>query len=345
MAQEAFSCYFCYNETAMNFHRFWKLAPLALAFGFIALLVIFWPKLNQPRIVEIKKSILEATAQKLPMAWQPNGASSPLVNFLLLGAPGEGWDAPDLTDTILIARFDQTTDRIYLFSLPRDLLVKIPNQDAWTKINALYAYYKNLKGQEFDALKQTVQEITGLEINNYIFIDLALVKQVVDLLDGVNILVTKDIYDTAYPGPNHSFETFEIKTGWRYLDGATALKYIRSRQSTSDFDRVTRQQQVLQALKQKALTLNFWDIGTFLNLYQEFSRHVKTDLSLLQMGNFWQQVKNVSGQNVIRQEISPSEFLVSRQMVLGQDTASVLIPRAGQGNYEEIKKYIQESIR
>jgi len=329
----------------MNFRRPWGLISLVLVFGFIALLVVAWPKINRPRIIEIKKSVKELAAQKLPTMWQSDNFSSPPINFLLLGAAGEGWDAPDLTDTILIARFDPIANRIYLFSLPRDLLVKIPDQDTWTKINALYAYHKNLKGREFDALKQAVQEITGLQINHYIFVDLALVKQTVDLLDGVNVLVAKDIYDTVYPGPNHGFETFEIKAGWRYLDGATALKYIRSRQSTSDFDRLARQQQILQALKQKALTLNFWDISTFLNLYQEFSRHIKTDLSLWQLRNLWQQIKDIPGQNIIRQEISPAKFFVSRQMVLGQDTASVLIPRFGQDNYEEIKNYIEESIQ
>jgi len=326
----------------MTYRRFFKILYLLLILGFFSALIYFWPKLSQPRIIEFKKSFQEFAAKNFPHFTQKEKNNSPPINFLLLGAPGEGWDAPDLTDTILVASFDPKQNRIFLFSLPRDLLVKIPGRNAWTKINALYAYHKNLPNQEFSALKEVVQEITGLKIDHYIFVDLALVKQTVDLLDGVNVLVEKDILDTSYPGPNHSYETFEIKAGWRYLDGETALKYIRSRQSTSDFDRIARQQQILQAIKQKVLTLKIYDFNTFLNLYQEFSRHIKTDMSLWQIGLLWQQIKNIPGQNIIRQEINPHTFFISTKIPLGQNLAYVLIPRAGQDNYEEIKNYIKD---
>jgi anionic cell wall polymer biosynthesis LytR-Cps2A-Psr (LCP) family protein len=40
------------------------------------------------------------------------------------------------------------------------------------------------------------------------------------------------------------------------MDGSKALEYARSRMSTSDFDRAKRQQLVLLAIREKALSLN-----------------------------------------------------------------------------------------
>ena len=44
--------------------------------------------------------------------------------------------------------------------------------------------------------------------------------------------------------------------GYQYMDGATALKYARTRHADSDFGRIRRQQQVILAVRQQALRLN-----------------------------------------------------------------------------------------
>ncbi len=322
---------------------------LSVSSLFILALILLLPKLNQPRLIEIKNN--QASA---PLAVSESGSKtffaskddSQKINFLILGAAGEGNDAPDLTDTILLAHFVLAEKKIYLFSLPRDLLVKIPGSVNFTKLNALYAINKNNSGREFDLIQQKVQEITGLTINHYIFVDLTAVKNLVDILGGVNILVKKDIIDTAFPGPNHSFQTFTIKAGWRYLDGETALKYIRSRHSAGgDFDRIARQQEILQAIKQKVLSLRIWNIGTFFTIYQSLTSQIKTDLNLLEMNDLWQDVKGVPGENVIKTELTDPSLIVTGEAVLGDETASIVKPRAGLENYEEIRKYIQEIIK
>ena len=332
----------------------------------------------QPRVIEIKNS--GAGQEQLSVSpeqsnfWPFGAKSSEPINFLLLGAPGQGNDAPDLTDTILLARLDLAKNKIYLFSLPRDLLVKIPGSEnytptpnpqsedqktevlnnsqkknlvwGYTKFNALYAFNKNNQGREFDSLIKKTEDITGLQVNHYIFVDLQTVQQLVDIFGGVNVLVQKDILDTAFPGPNHSFQTFEIKAGWRYLDGETALKYLRSRHSAAgDFDRTARQQSVLQALKQKLLALNFWDAGKFVEIYNTLSSNIKSDLNLWQIKDYWQEIKNIPGENVIKTEFNNQDLLINGQMDLGGERAAVVQPKAGVENYEEIKKYTEEIIK
>jgi anionic cell wall polymer biosynthesis LytR-Cps2A-Psr (LCP) family protein len=60
--------------------------------------------------------------------------------------------------------------------------------------------------------------------------------------------VLEPIYDPYYPGPNNSYEVFQIAGGEQYLSGDVALKYARSRQTTSDFSRTLRQQQIIKGV-------------------------------------------------------------------------------------------------
>ncbi|MFH1385667.1 MAG: LCP family protein [Patescibacteria group bacterium] len=333
--------------------RFIVIFGLILLISFLVWLVftVEIKSIWQPRVIEIKNNgrltSVEITEGKKsdfwPFNFEPEAGQT--VNFLLLGAPGLGNDGANLTDTILLARLDEAKNKIYLFSLPRDLLVKIPNSANYAKLNALYAFNKNNAGQEFNALTQKTQDITGLNIDHYIFVDLQTVQQLVDIFGGVNIMVAKDIVDESFPGANHSFETFTLKAGWRYLDGQTALKYMRTRHSAAgDFDRVDRQQEVLRALKQKVLALNFWDIGKFVEIYNALSANIKSDLSLWQIKNYWDKIKGIPGANVIKSELNSQNLFTSGQMNLGGQMASVLQPKAGIENYEEIRKYIEETI-
>lgn len=302
---------------------------------------------NSPNQEKINTELSSANAES-----SKNGLFSFLkenltpVNFLLLGASGSGYEAPDLTDTILVARFDQAKNKIFLFSLPRDLLVKIPDSNNFTKLNALYAYSKNEKNREFENLRKKAEEITGLKIQHHILVDLDFVKKLVDFFGGVNIWVEKDILDTAFPGPNHSYQTFELKSGWRYLDGETAEKFVRTRHSSSgDFDRITRQQEILQALKQKTANLKFWEFNKFLEIYQILAQNVKTDLNFLKIKNWWEKTKDIPGANIVKTDIMSENLFESGSAALGNAKASIVKPKAGLENYEEIKKFVEEAIK
>ncbi len=57
------------------------------------------------------------------------------INFLILGNPGEGNNAPNLTDTIMLATLKPQEQKIYFFSIPRDLYVRIGDSKNFSKIN------------------------------------------------------------------------------------------------------------------------------------------------------------------------------------------------------------------
>ncbi len=288
---------------------------------------------------EEKKSIIKSI---LP---SQNKKTKSETNILVLGRPGDGYSGGNLTDTIILIHLTQDSDseKAFLISLPRDLLVKIPNGEGLAKMNSLYS----LVGIE--ELKEKVKEITGLSVDRYIIVDLAVVEEIITLVDGLNVFVEQDINDPYFPGPNYSYQAFNLSAGWRYLDGPTTLKYIRTRYTSpnGDFDRMSRQQQVIQLLKQKILALNpLWDFPTYVKIFNSLQGRIDTNLGLLEIKSFWETTKEISSDNIISLVVDKKEtgLLTGGQVMFGKQIVSVIYPKAGQGEYEEIKNFIKQAV-
>lgn len=288
------------------------------------------------------KTLQKTIPQILSLNLLPKGENREM-NILILGRPGPGYPGENLTDTIILAHFNPTKEKLILISLPRDLLVKIPKSQNYTKINQLYG----LGGLEM--LKQKTEEITGLSIDSYVLTDLAAVKEIVDLVDGLNILIPQNISDPFFPGPNYTYEAFALSSGWRYLDGETALKYIRTRYTSpnGDFDRMARQQQILKALKQKTFSLNpFWDLPTYLKILRSLSKHIQTDLSFIEIQSLWQRIQKIESSRLVSSTIDKEKtnLLVGGPIALDNQLASVVWPKTEKEDYSEIKKFIKKNI-
>jgi len=299
--------------------------------------------------IRATKNRFKAAVVDLPISIFSSFSFDEPKNILLLGMPGKGNDAPDLTDTILIAQIKPDPLKINLISIPRDLWVRVPQSQNFTKINTLYAFGKASKNQDYgiSLAKQKIEEITALKIDYYFLIDMSVVKQIIDDLGGVNVWIAKDIYDPQFPGPNHSYETFEIKAGWRYLDGETASKYMRTRHSSQgDFDRIQRQQQVLEALKQRLMGLNpISDLPPLLKIAEKFWSNIQTNIPLTQLPGLWQIAKQISPEEVNNIVIDREEnqLVLGGNILIGGQEASILKPRAGIEDYSEIQEFIQNN--
>lgn len=203
------------------------------------------------------------------------------VNILLMGRAGKRYPGKNLTDTVMVLSLETRSKKAALLSLPRDLLAPIPETNNSVKINTLYQYGL-LSGDGAELIKKSVGNITGLQIHYFATIDFDGFEKVIDTLGGIHIEVLRDIHDTRYPGPNYSYETFELRKGWQTLDGKTALKYARMRHDDpeGDFGRAKRQQQILQAVREKTLSL-----PTMLNpviltgLLEDLGESVNTDIT------------------------------------------------------------------
>ena len=220
------------------------------------------------------------------------------VNALLLWY---GWDNHDggyLTDSIIIASRNPEWETISLFSIPRDLRVKYPY--GWNgKINGAFYQVFTRNGRDlseaWSGITKYFEDITNMKIPYYAMIDFTSFQGIVDAIWWIDIEVPETIHDSSYPGPNRSYITFHIDAWFQHLDGATALKYARSRHSTSDFSRSLRQQKILFGIKDKIVGSGL-NLDTVEKLYEQYQTYVKTNVNLQEM--LWM-VKYVNSLNNI----------------------------------------------
>jgi len=246
------------------------------------------------------KSILGAAKSIVGERPQLRGEQDGRINILFLGMGGEGHKGKYLTDTIMLVSVDPVTYKSAMLSIPRDLYAEIGSSKAFTKINAIYAYGKKNKtvseSEAFANLKQTIKHVTGQEVHYYVALDFDGFKNIIDEVGGIDVEVKDDIYDSRYPGPNYSYETFEIAKGFHHLDADTALKYARVRHTKGgDFGRAARQQQVIAGTKRKAFSIgtivNPVKIGSIMNTLSE---HLKTDIQLSEIPSFIHLANNIN---------------------------------------------------
>ena len=220
-----------------------------------------------------------------------------VTNIMLLGQGDE--TGQDLTDTIIVASIDPVnTKSAALLSLPRDLYFLNTDGVMKTekgKLNALWrderialireGVERNEAGRTaLRNLADAVGKAFDIPIHHVVMVDFAAFEQIIDAIGGVDIDVPATIDDTEYPGPNYTYEIFHIDAGRQHLDGKTALKYARTRHTTSDFDRSARQQQIIHAAmaqaKESGIAKNPRKI---LELYGILSEHMLTDIKTRQM--------------------------------------------------------------
>lgn len=276
------------------------------------------------------------TADTKPLNGQQDGR----INILLMGAAGEHNPGSNLTDTIMVMSVDTQNKKIALLSIPRDLYVNIPDTQSYTKINSLYQIGLH-EGQGADLIRQKMEEITGLKVNYYLALDFDGFSRIIDQIGGVNVTVARDMYDARYPGPNYSYQTFSITKGFHTLDGDMALKYVRERHDDpqGDFGRALRQQQVIQAVKNKLFSIQtLFNVVAMNNIMDTLGDNIKTDISFDDIGSFINLSKQVDTQNITNVVVDawkPDSLLKATHVQIGNASAFALLPRVG--SYSEIQ--------
>ena len=215
---------------------------------------------------------------------------------------------------------------------------------SFTKINSLYTIgIKQNIGA--DLIKESVEKITGITINYYVAVDFDGFEKVIDDIGGVNVIAPFDIYDASYPGPNYSYETFSLSKGMHLLDGKTALKYVRERHDDpeGDFGRAKRQQQVIQAVKNKMFSVKtLFNVVALNDILTALGDNIRTDISFNEINRFITISKEVDMQNitnVVADAWEKDSLLKVSHVMLGNTRAFILVPRVG--NYSEIQDIAQ----
>jgi polyisoprenyl-teichoic acid--peptidoglycan teichoic acid transferase len=296
---------------------------------------------------------------------QLNGEGDGRVNVLLLGKGGIGHEAPDLTDTIMVASIDPLKNDAALLSIPRDLWVKNPESGEGMKLNSIYASEKErlfyeagltedvdnpnpeIEDNAIASTKSIISTILGIPVHYYVMIDFTAFKQAIDVVGGVDIDVKEDLidYNVAWElGGNPVI----ARKGIQHMDGTRALFYSRSRYGSNrgDFDRAERQRQMIQALKDKVLS-----IGTFSNplkvsqLVGTFGNHVRTDIGLTngELTRFYDLAKSIGPDSIKSISLADEPDVLVETSMIGD--SSVVVPIEGVFEYFDIRSFVRNSIR
>lgn len=221
--------------------------------------------------------------------------------------------------------------------------------------------------------KKAVEEITGITVDYYAAVDFDRFVRSIDALKGVVVNVPVSFTDEFYPikglenetcgfSPEEMiahkvgrsgfelekiytcrYEKLEFIKGPTQMDGATALKFIRSRHSSEnggDFARGIRQQAVLVAIKDKLLTLGALEnIDEF---YAEFSKLIQTDIKEENILELLSKFGNPQDYTIENLNITTENYLENS---VSSDGQYILIPKAGLKNWNEVHTFLENALK
>ncbi len=193
-----------------------------------------------------------------PTLPQPSGQE----NILLLGDDKRD-DASFRTDAVMLLILKKNEGAASLVSFPRDLYVYAPG---WTmqRINMI------MERGGFNLMADTFAYNFGIRPAYYAQVNLYTMGRIIDAMDGIDINVPVALQDADYG--------IDVPAGNQHMDGKTAELYSQARYTTSDFDRTRRQQEVLQAIFTKLISVD--GLARVPELYQTFQQDVKTNIAL-----------------------------------------------------------------
>lgn len=208
----------------------------------------------------------EPSAIEIPRPMEPIRFADGVVNVVLLGSDQRPYEGGHRTDTVMIASLNPKAGTVTLLSIPRDLYVYIPG---WRvdRINVA-----DVRGGP-ELVKETILYNLGIRIDHWARVNFSGFVAAINALGGVDVQVTGYLYDRC----GKTYYSYRPGTTV-HMDGWTALCYVRMRKASGDFDRLRRQQEMIQAIFNRVVSLD--GLSRVPDLYAQFGRLVQTDLTL-----------------------------------------------------------------
>jgi LCP family protein required for cell wall assembly len=229
------------------------------------------------------------------------------------------------SDSIMVASVNADQSEVTLISVPRDTVdVPLPDGTLWQqKINAIFA----IDGPE--AMVSAVASLLDVPIDGYVTIDMGDFILLVDEVDGVRVNPKAPLVDDHLD--------LDLPAGRQVLEGETALSYVRSRFTDSDYARAARQQEVLPRLAFKLVDPDA-DIDITSLLDQLFS--FETDLPLEELPTLIEIARRAQDAKVTRQVLSPQDGFVLQAGDLGDGRGYVIVP-----DIDAIRAFVADHLR
>ena len=192
-------------------------------------------------------------------------------NVLLIGADESLSEGTARSDSMILVSVSHYTDTIVLTSVLRDSYLKIPD-NGYNRINAALPY------GGVALLAETIESNFGIHVDNYVMLDFAIFKDVIDAIGGVYLTPTDD--ETEYINDlmlllDREDLLIDTPNELTHFNGVQALYYARIRKMDSDVHRTERQRKLLIAAKDRVLSMELTEL---LELVKEFMPRIVTDI-------------------------------------------------------------------
>jgi LCP family protein required for cell wall assembly len=239
-----------------------------------------------------------------PLPFNPVAPGGPLpdgvVNIMVLGSdarPGGGYR----TDVMMLLSINRETGTVSVVSFPRDLYVDIPG---WMTNRLNVA----MQAGGFSTMADTFQANFGVRPSYYVMTNFDGFKSIIDSMGGIDVKVEQSLHDACdLPWADGAGNCTIDAPATVPMSGADALWYVRSRKSSSDFDRLRRAQEVLRAIFVRLMSIDA--ISRAPEIFSIYASSVETNLTLDQILPLIPVAQTVmQDKNMIRRyAISPNE--------------------------------------
>jgi LCP family protein required for cell wall assembly len=229
-----------------------------------------------------------------------------------------------------------------MFSIPRDTYVPIAcNNNAYNKINSSAAYGTS-------CVIDTIEQLIDIDIDYYAKINFKGFVDLVEVLDGIDVDVEQPDYsyyvkqygEGKLCESNSSRDTTNLvcmDTGLQHLNGEQALAYARNRHGflESDLARNRHQQQIVEAISKKVITLNSFE--SFENVLDAVSNNIATNMSVKQILSFYDILKSM-----LSNSLDGNDFVTIKKTYL--ETYSLPVYLSSANMYTSALGYYPDSL-
>jgi len=220
--------------------------------------------------------------------------------------------------------------------------------------------------------KSVVGKVVGFNIDYFTTLDFQGFVKTVDILGGINVKVQNTLDDPFYPletnitdtcGKSEEeitaltatmsgdkleqqftcrYEHLHFDAGIQTMDGATALKFVRSRHSAQDggdFNRAARQRLVIESVKNKMISVNF--IPKIISFVNTLTNNMKTDIDVSKMQELIGKAPELSKYQIISIPLTSQNVL---KFGTSADKQSILIPTEGIDQWDKVHEFIDNPV-
>lgn len=318
------------NKKGNEFTLGWWLLTIFISFiisaGIIWIIHVIWHPIPEEIIKNIPENINPFKPEN-NQPKMPNLKDKIVILAMGVDSNGIGTDPFEKTrsDVMIVTTLDPKKKTINAISIPRDSKVFLADNKGVDKINAAHAY----GGPELAV--RTVEQTLGINIDYYMVIDYAGLKELVKALDGVEVYVEKRMKYTDY-----SAKLFiDLQPGKQLLNADQAEMYLRFRHDPeADIGRIKRQQWFLKGLIEKIKNPTI--IFKIPQLIELSKKYTKTNMSLPTMMKIAGFVKDINLNNIQVATLPGSPSMNSRisYWIVDVNKAQALVDRMVYG-YED----------